>query len=276
MYNDTFEIGTFAKACGMTKAALMHYEQLGLFIPDHIGENGYRYYTEDQIYRAEAITLLRYLDLSLSDINEFLSFRSRKKNLETLQKKLDDVEENLFRYEQIKRLLQTTIENMEEEDSIHLDEPWLEEQVSPIYLYTFPSSQRDGTVTQHLPVLRDYIKKCRMTYNTSNMAIGEIVLNKDIQNNSFRKTYGCYRLEQASSDENCYERPAGYYLNMYHRGESTNLPDIYRKLKRYAVQNGYEVINDAYEEDFSTVISEGDHSNFILKVSFQVRLPKNS
>ena len=72
MQDEQFEIGTFAKACGMTKATLMHYEKIGLFQPESVGENGYRYYSENQIYQIETISQLRYLDMSLTDIKDFL------------------------------------------------------------------------------------------------------------------------------------------------------------------------------------------------------------
>jgi len=276
MQDEQFEIGSFAKACGLTKAALMHYEKIGLFNPDYIGKNGYRYYGKDQIYQIEAISQLRYLDMPLTDIKNFMYYNTKEQNLEILKENLQKVEEKIFRYEHIQHLLQSTISNIEAEPYISLDEPCIEFHAEPIYLYKFPTTKRDGSITKSLPVLRKYLQKCRNDYINSNVSIGEIVLHKDIVNNTFQKTYGCYQLEHKIEDENCHERPAGYYLSMFHRGRSIDLPEVYRTLKRYAFENGYLIINNAYEEDFSTVISENDRSRFILKVSFQIEKPKKT
>ena len=276
MQDEQFEIGTFAKACGMTKATLMHYEKIGLFQPESVGENGYRYYSENQIYQIETISQLRYLDMSLTDIKDFLYHNTKEENLEILKENLRNVEEKIFRYEHIQRLLQATINTIEAEPYIRLDEPYIEKLAEPVYLYSFPTSKRDGSITKFLPTLREYLQKCRNIHINSNVSIGEIVLHKDIINNTFRKSYGCYQLEYEIDDENCLERPAGFYLSMFHRGNSVDLPDVYRSLKRYAFENGYMIINNAYEEDFSTVISENDRSRFILKVSFQIDSPEGA
>lgn len=277
MKNSQMMIGDFAKACGLTKAALMHYEEIGLFAPEYVSvENGYRYYGEDQIFRIEAISQLRSMDMSLSEIKAFLDHNSRSENLEILKKNLHKIEKKLFRLEQIERLLHTTIASMESEPSITIGLPFLEYLPEPTYLYIFKTSQRDGTIVEHLPVLRSYMQKCREMYVNSNYSIGEIILHRDIVNNSFRKTYGCYRLEHRVDGLDCYEKPAGLYLSMYYRGHSNDLPVAYRKLKKYAREQNYLIINDAYEEDISTVISENDRSHFILKVSFQIQEPSGS
>lgn len=266
-------IGEFAKACGMSKATLMHYEKIGLFEPEYIAENGYRYYGEEQIYRIETISQLRNMDMSLIEIKDFLDHNSRKENLDILKFNLKNVEKALFRLEHIERLLHMTISTMEQEPGIEVNKPFLEKQTEPLYLYTFPTGKRDGTITENLPILRIYLQRCRKMHINTNNSIGEIVLHKNIVNNSFVKTYGCYQLEHKIEDPNCHERPAGLYLSMHYRGHSNDLPLAYRHLKSYAREHNYKIINNAYEEDFSTVISEFNRSNYILKISFQIEDP---
>ena len=50
MHEYYYKMGEFAKICGVKKSTLIHYADIGLFKPDHIGENGYCYYAPQQIY----------------------------------------------------------------------------------------------------------------------------------------------------------------------------------------------------------------------------------
>jgi DNA-binding transcriptional MerR regulator len=62
-------IGRFARLTGLTVKALRHYDELGLLRPAAVDpETGYRSYSSAQMGRAEAIRLLRRLELPLDDV----------------------------------------------------------------------------------------------------------------------------------------------------------------------------------------------------------------
>ena len=46
----TYTIGEMAKVCGISARQLRYYDQIGVIRPNYRNpDNGYRYYTEDQI-----------------------------------------------------------------------------------------------------------------------------------------------------------------------------------------------------------------------------------
>ena len=62
-------IGRFSRLTGVGVKALRHYDEVGLFVPAAVDdETGYRFYSPDQVDRAEAIRLLRRLDMPLEEI----------------------------------------------------------------------------------------------------------------------------------------------------------------------------------------------------------------
>ena len=71
-----FSIGQFAALHGVNKKTLMWYDEIGLFCPAVVKENGYRYYTYFQSATLEAILLLRELDVPVARIRSFLDDRS--------------------------------------------------------------------------------------------------------------------------------------------------------------------------------------------------------
>ena len=59
-FQNKISTGTFAKLCGVPKKTLLYYDEIGLFQPDHIAENGYRYYSYRQFEVLSVILALRF------------------------------------------------------------------------------------------------------------------------------------------------------------------------------------------------------------------------
>lgn len=67
-------IGRFSRLTGVGVKALRHYDEVGLLVPAAVDdETGYRFYSADQVDRAEAIRLLRRLDMPLDEIRSTLT-----------------------------------------------------------------------------------------------------------------------------------------------------------------------------------------------------------
>ena len=45
-----YGIGTFAKLIGVTQQGLRNWDKTGRLKPHHVGESGYRYYSQEQLY----------------------------------------------------------------------------------------------------------------------------------------------------------------------------------------------------------------------------------
>jgi DNA-binding transcriptional MerR regulator len=66
-------IGRFSRLTGVGVKALRHYDEIGLLVPAAVDDDtGYRFYSPDQVDRAEAIRLLRRLEMPLEEIRAAL------------------------------------------------------------------------------------------------------------------------------------------------------------------------------------------------------------
>lgn len=68
----TYTIGELARLAGVSVKTLRVYERKGLLFPQRNRQNGYRVYTEEAVRELEKIQLMKYLDFSLEQIEEFL------------------------------------------------------------------------------------------------------------------------------------------------------------------------------------------------------------
>ena len=70
--NTLFQIGEVTKIMGITRKALLVYENMGLLVPAVKDEDsGYRYYSADNMTQIRSIRSLQQLGLSLKEVQEY-------------------------------------------------------------------------------------------------------------------------------------------------------------------------------------------------------------
>jgi len=101
-----YRIGELSTLYGVSVDILRHYEKLGLLEPEFTRENGYRYYSNRQIWKLNIIRTLRRLDLSLSDIRSYLTDRSLEKSSRMIEVQLKAIGEKQRELKKMKKELQ--------------------------------------------------------------------------------------------------------------------------------------------------------------------------
>ena len=106
-------IGQFAAMHGINKKTLMWYDEIGLFKPASINpENGYRCYNYHQSPILETILLLRELDVSIPEIQDFMKNRSAASLKNLLEDKITDLDLRITHLQAVRTTLCTHHQNM--------------------------------------------------------------------------------------------------------------------------------------------------------------------
>ena len=103
---NAYTIGEIGKLFHIGADSLRYYERLGILAPGR-GENGYRLYGADDIWRLNIIRDLRELGMSMESIGEYMKNRSLASTRALLEKELSETEEKIARLQRLK-------DNMEE------------------------------------------------------------------------------------------------------------------------------------------------------------------
>lgn len=84
------QINEICKETGLTKKAVEYYQQKGLVSPK-VNENGYREFSDSDLFSLKEIALLRKLDLTTDEIGKVLSSSNKKQSLASIKdrKKLE-------------------------------------------------------------------------------------------------------------------------------------------------------------------------------------------
>jgi len=92
------KIGEFSQLMQVTVKTLRHYEQLGLLLPDEVDDwTGYRYYKLEQMQRLNDIRRLKDMGFSLDEIKELYEEDRHTPDIDQLDQKIRQCEEDLKR-----------------------------------------------------------------------------------------------------------------------------------------------------------------------------------
>src|SRR5688572_25910301 len=67
-----YTVKQLSDLAGVSVRTLHYYDEIGLLKPSAVGENGYRYYTEDSLFRLQQILFFREMDLGLLQIKDII------------------------------------------------------------------------------------------------------------------------------------------------------------------------------------------------------------
>ncbi len=239
--------GEFARRMGVTKETLFHYDKIGLFSPEIVRENKYRYYSIYQIEIFDAIIQLKELGMSLEQIREFLEHRSAEKIFSAFQKREEQIRlqirelrrQRAWIHERMRRVL-----DMRDKDWKKIEKTVCSKQY---FLYTPIEDKSDATFLKKMnqTILEFLEKNQERAYD-----IGCMQRAEDVENGIFDNYHNIILLTQnkpAQVKSSALE--AGEYLCAYHKGSWETVGECYERLLSYAEKEKL-VLEEPYIERY--------------------------
>lgn len=237
--------GEFAKLTGVNKRTLHYYNNIGLFRPEIIGENGYHYYTCFQFAQLELILTLRKIGLSIDEIQEYVAGQSGEsfsQMMENKKKLLDD---------SIKQLLSVQAFLDQKADRLKIG---MAARHGAIELCTFPerkiilSPAISGEFGEEdFSVAAEFALRLKKMFHLYDSFGSRISLDA-IQQNEFDRYDSFYAYCPHPFEEYDEILPAGKYLRAFCVGEWKRLPEVYQSILLYAEEHELTLTGYAYEE----------------------------
>src|SRR2546423_5359054 len=100
----TYSISRIARACGLSRSALLYYDRLGLLKPSGRTGSGYRYYRDADLKRLERIRYFREAGLTLKEIQAVLLSGGRP-GTKLLEKRLRETTKSIVSLKNQQRLV---------------------------------------------------------------------------------------------------------------------------------------------------------------------------
>lgn len=240
-----FTIGQFAALHNINKKTLMWYDEIGLFKPAVIQENGYRCYTYSQSPRLETILMLRELHMSIPEIQRFLGDCSMEGFVCLLEEKMAEVDRETERLKNIRGALaeqHTAFSGLLHADLTRVDLVEREEEL--LYLV---ASERDLSLEDEIETVIEAARAHKIK-SLRDAAYGSIIAVSSLMRSEFDQYDGLFmKVSQPVLQKGVHVKPRGRYLRAYCRGSWDRLPDRYRDLLQYARERELSLWGYAYE-----------------------------
>ncbi len=262
---DYLTIGQMAKLHDINRKTLLFYDQIGLFSPEFIGENGYRYYSYGQCWLLEKILFLRGLDVPIEDIKRQMNTAHAEDTLAFLG---EQREKNLKHIRQLK----------EYDKELKRKEADLREALScaPGAVELVERPEQKYLVTGELPEgeeLYPFVSRLFIKYNLKRpyfYSFGAVLTLAELLAGQLdsRHFFASYPPEMKGLPYTL--RPAGKYLVCCWQSGWDAISAAYGKIKSTARSQGLRLCGDAFERLLIDEFSTNDPGEFLVEISVPV------
>ncbi|MDL2214285.1 MerR family transcriptional regulator [Clostridia bacterium OttesenSCG-928-O13] len=256
-------ISEFSRLSSIKRKNLIFYDEIGLFSPAHVGDNGYRYYTYRQLDTANLIWSLKEIGMPLAAIKDYTSRRTPENMLRLFRAQKEKVEEEIAKLKEIKTMMEVYIADTAQFKDVDTDAIDLREwEAAPIALgpvidYSDGKSPVDATAQFY-----DYAAAAGFVCS---YPLGAVVAREDAEKGDHRPMRYYYRTPNGAD-----AMPAGLYAEGYGRGDYGHTGEVYARLFAYLKARDLVLCGDVYEEYLINEISTQEPEDYLFRVSMPV------
>ncbi|MDE6619834.1 MAG: MerR family transcriptional regulator [Lachnospiraceae bacterium] len=240
-------IGQFAALHGINKKTLMWYDEIGLFKPAAINpDNGYRCYNYYQSPILETILLLRELDVSITEIQNFMINRSAENLKCLLDEKIAELDMQIMHLQAVRKTVSNHRQNMNTLLTMDLSEISIVEKEKRC-LVTVDIDQ-NVTFEKEVELITAQTSKYQLG-RLHDASYGSMIPIESILSGKF-DDYTKLFIEIPLPDHKSglHIQPKGKYLKAFHKGSWDTIPLRYQEILTYAHREGLTMCGYSYEK----------------------------
>ncbi|GLC81520.1 MerR family transcriptional regulator [Lacrimispora brassicae] len=267
--NEYLTTGEFAKICGIPKHILFYYDQINLFQPEIIKENGYRYYSFRQFDTFSIISALKRLGMPLKEIKKYMDERNPEKLVDLLEQKSNEVAKEIIKLKNTKRgidFLKDLTENALSTE-YNIIEPAYHKSMKAL-CSTFMDNGNDNSYSNFLTELiafRNDSNASMIDFLGASLTIDNI---REKRFDSFSYLYT--KTNNVDKKNNTLVRKEGWYLQVYYKGSYRNISEMYTKIMQYANDHQIKLGKNAYEEYLIFEISTKNRDDYVTLILIEI------
>lgn len=259
--------GQFAHLTGVSKHTLFFYDDKDLFKPAKVKDNGYRYYSLNQVDTFSVISSLKEIGMPLEDIKRYLDDRSPERFTKLLDTETQKLQEKISRLNQL-------LDVMEEKKKVTA--ATMSADLARLSVETIGDRHFYRTAVEDVRDSQSYYKGFQKHYaylekrlRRSSWLESLMVKTTDVLDPS--PAYpGYLYTEVARKDDSNFSMSSGRYLTGYFQGDDNSLIEGYQTLIQHARSNGLGLGEYMFEELVLDELSVKAFDDYVYKLSVPV------
>ena len=258
--------GQVASFYSVKKDTLLFYDRIGLFSPSLRKENGYRYYSADQLSELDTILTLRDLDFSIPDIKDAIADLNTPSFISLLEKEEESIRKKISSYKALLNVVNTIKSSMKEA---------CEAEKGKLYTAFFKAQpvikvpiRDEGKDTTSDEAWEDaYRKLISVADGKALINFGSIVRIDEARKHLgaiCREVYATYGKASSSVIEE------GRYAYMFFKGPISGLSSFYEQFFTAADEENLHLMGDIYEELTISSIATKNENEHVTKLMVRI------
>lgn len=263
-------IGQFAAMHGINKKTLMWYDEIGLFRPASVNpENGYRYYDYHQSPVLETILLLRDLDVSIHEIQDFMKDRSAGNLKQLLEEKMADLDKQIAHLQAVRTTLSAHRQNMDTLLTMDLSEISVVEREERCLVTV--GIDRGTSFEREVELITAETEKYQLG-RLHKASYGSMISVSSLMSGRYDDYSRLFiEIPFLSYRAGLHMAPGGKYLRAFCKGEWDRLPKRYQEIFDYAREHGLTPYGYSYEMGINENVIERIE-DYIVQIEIPITL----
>lgn len=268
--NKLLTIGQFAAIHGINKKTLMWYDEIGLFRPASVNpENGYRYYDYHQSPVLETILLLRDLDVSIHEIQDFMKDRSAGNLKQLLEEKMADLDKQIAHLQAVRTTLSAHRQNMDTLLTMDLSEISVVEREERCLVTV--GIDRGTSFEREVELITAETEKYQLG-RLHKASYGSMISVSSLMSGRYDDYSRLFiEIPFLSYRAGLHMAPGGKYLRAFCKGEWDRLPKRYQEIFDYAREHGLTPYGYSYEMGINENVIERIE-DYIVQIEIPITL----
>ncbi len=267
-----FSIGEVSKQQNISRQALIFYDKIGLFCPVYTDpDNGYRYYSANQLDYLDTICIMKKIGFSLEEIKAHMKSYTIDNSILALRKQLTAIERQIEELQMIKSRVEHRCSELEHAVSIRESSDvvtieTVKQQSLLVHEVRAPYSLEQVSIATKECFVRSFKEGLPIFFQS-----GAIVPYERIQQGRYTEaSFVFLPIEKTGHIDGVMELPAGRCVCTYHTGDYRSIGSSYERILEYCRENNLNILSDSYEFAINDYLSTGNEEEYITKILFYV------
>lgn len=263
-----FKIGEISRMYHIGTDSLRYYEKIGILKPRR-GENQYRLYRTEDIWRLNVIRELRELGFSMEQIGIYLKDHTVNTTTKLLEDELRMIHEKQEKLRQLEKNVKDRILMLAECGGKEMGKVQVCRLPDRRCHYIHEGYQQDEEMDVLIKQLLN--KNPETLYVIGSNRIGSVILGESARNNRCREYSGVFVIDEEGDTV----IQGGDYLTLSYHGDCSQNYFFLPKLLDYARENGYRMASDVYEILWVDIHVSERVKEHITELQFRVESEKH-
>lgn len=262
--NKYFTAGEFSKIVDVEKHVLFHYDEIGVFKPAFVADNGYRYYSIHQYDTFLIIKNLQKMGMSLQEIRNYLEERNPSLFLNLLDTKAKEIDDEIRYLLSIKSMMKW----MKDSTTYALTHQYQTFELVKLEKENLLCTENleDTNDKSFASFMKDYINFMKESSISVQQSVGNMITIDHLRKEDYINYSYMYQVLHEDYARPSMVRKKGWYLCGWHNGSYNDLDATYKAMLEYADKHNISLGTYAYEEYMVADIAVKEDSEYITRI----------